>query len=132
VVAADPGPAGFWVARTLPTTGLGGAQVPAAAGTTGFAAACAIVAGLLRPGAPALAVVDGWGEETAELVEVAERLAVPLAVEVWDPDGDALAADAHADRLARLLADGGVATLATSPDQLAEFLAVAGPITAWA
>ncbi len=131
VVAADPGVAGFWVARTLPTSGLGGAQVPARADTDGFALACVIVAGLLQPGRPALAVVDGLGEESAELQEVAVHLGVPLAVEVWAAGGEVLDADDHARRLGRLLAEGGVVTLATSPGQLAEMLAVAGPITAW-
>lgn len=131
VVAADPGTAGFWVARTLPTSGLGGAQVPADAHAVGFAIACTIVAGLLRRGRPALAVVDELGEVGPQLLDVAQRLGVAVAVEVWDPDGEALDADAHAARLDRLLRRGGVATLATSPDQEAEMLAVAGPITAW-
>jgi len=131
VVAADPGVAGFWVARTLPTTGLGGAQIPADPETAGFALACVIVAGLLRPGRPALAVVDGLGEGSAELQEVAARLGVRLAVEVWDDDGDVLDADDHARRLERLLAEGGVATVATRTDQLSEMLAAAGPITSW-
>jgi thiamine pyrophosphate-dependent acetolactate synthase large subunit-like protein len=132
VVAADPGVAGFWVARTLPTSGLGGAQVPADPDTAGFALAAVIVAGRLRPGRPALAVVDGLGEGSAELWEVADRLGVPLAVEVWATDGEVLDADDHARRLERLLAEGGVATLATGPGQLDEMLAAAGPITAWA
>jgi len=132
IVAADPGTAGFWVARTLPTSGLGGAQVPADPRTAGFAIACTIVAGLLQPGRPALAVVDALGEVGPQVLEEAQRLGVPVAVEVWDSDGEVLDADAHAARLDRLLRDGGVATLATSPDQWAEMLAVAGPLTAWA
>jgi hypothetical protein len=131
LVAADPGTVGFWVARTLPTSGLGGAQVPAAADATGFAVACVTVAGLLRPGRPALAVVETMDDVTTELLEVADRLRVRVAVEVWDPDGDALDADAHAGRLQGLLQDGGVTTLATDPDQLGRFLDAAGPITAW-
>lgn len=131
VVAADPGTAGFWVARTLPTSGLGGAQVPADPAAAGFAIACAVVVGLLRPGRQALAVVDELGDVGAQLLEVAENLGVRVAVEVWSPDGEELDADAHAARLDRLLRVGGIGTLAISPDQLPELLAVAGPITAW-
>jgi hypothetical protein len=131
LVAADPGLAGFWVARTLPTSGIGGAQVPAAADAAGFAVACVTVARLLRPGRPALAVVERVDDTTTELLAVAAGLGVRVAVEVWDPNGAVLDADAHAERLGRLLDEGGVATLATSADQLASFLDAAGPITAW-
>ncbi|HLM63232.1 MAG TPA: hypothetical protein VK306_02955 [Acidimicrobiales bacterium] len=58
LVAADPGTAGYWVARTFATTGLGGAVVPARADAAGLAAACVAVARLRRPGRAALAVVD--------------------------------------------------------------------------
>ena len=132
LVAADPGTAGFWVARTLPTSGLGGAQVPADAGARGFAVAAAVVSGLLAPTRPALAVVDALGPEAEALVEVAHRLGVRLAIEVWDAEGRALDAGAHATRLDRLLREGGVATLATAPHQMDAVEAVAGPLTAWA
>ncbi|HET6948995.1 MAG TPA: hypothetical protein VFI47_01370, partial [Acidimicrobiales bacterium] len=39
VVAADPGVAGYWVARTFATTDLGGVQVPAGRDQDGFAVA---------------------------------------------------------------------------------------------
>ena len=44
VVVADPGPAGFWIARTLPTSFPGSVCVPAMR-VEGFAAAAALVCG---------------------------------------------------------------------------------------
>jgi hypothetical protein len=109
----------------LGTTRPGGVHVPALADAAGFAVACAVVARRQWPDAPALAVVD-------ELSPVAEDLLEPgIAVEVWADDGDVLDADAHAARLADLLATGGVVRLRTSGDQLAAMVDAAGPITAW-
>lgn len=122
VVAADPGTAGFWVARTLGTTRPGAVHVPAAADLDGFAVACAAVAGR-----PSLAVVDRLGPAALELLERHPE----VAVEVWVEDGDALDADAHAARVERLVAEGGVSRLATSPDQLDLVVEAAGPISAW-
>lgn len=124
-VAADPGPAGFWVARTLGTTRPGAVHVPASADAAGFAVACAVVARRLRPDAPALAVVDALSPEVLAMVEPG------VAVEVWAEDGDVLDADAHAARLARLVVTGGVAHLRTSTDQFAAMVDAAGPVTAW-
>lgn len=131
LVAADPGTAGYWVARTFGTTGIGGAQVPADAGATGFAVACGLVARLLDPARPVLAVVDAVGEVHERLLDVAARLGVPVPVEVWTATGDVVDGDAHRQRLERLVASGGRATLATDPAQLDEMIAVAGPIVAW-
>ena len=58
LVAADPGAAGFWVARTFATTGPGIAFVPSRP-IHGWAVACVLVARLLAPWRPALAVLDG-------------------------------------------------------------------------
>lgn len=132
VVVADPGVAGYWVARTFATSGLGGAQVPADPGAAGFSIAAVVVAGRFDPGRPVLAVVDGLDEVHERLLEVAARLGVPVPVEVWTDDGDPLDAPAHHDRLHRLVATrAGVATLATSPHQLPEMIEVAGPLVAW-
>ena len=57
-VAADPGVAGYWVARTFATTALGGAKVPARRSERGFAIAASVVARLRRPGRRVLAVAD--------------------------------------------------------------------------
>jgi hypothetical protein len=132
VVAADPGTAGYWVARTFGTTRLGGAHVPAEVGLSGFAVACAALARRLRPSRPALAVVDSLDGRTGEVLECARRLGMGPAVEVWSPDGEALGAEAHRARLRSLVRRGGVADLAVDVEpQLAEMIDFAGPVVAW-
>jgi hypothetical protein len=136
LVAADAGAAGFWVARTLGTTRLGAVIVPSTS-APGFAAACVAVSLLRRPGRPALAVIDlAQAEPTATVADAAAMLGVRIPVEAWDPDGDRLDADAHRERLRRLVlgllpAGNGLCTLATDPRQLSEMIDVAGPIVAW-
>ncbi len=134
LVAADPGVAGYWVARTFSTTELGGAQVPAVPGSDGFAVACATVARLRSPARPVLAVVDGPAREiVVEAVDVAARLGVAVPVEAWQPDGDALDTDGHAARLAALAYSDRptIVTLATDPHQLDRMVDVAGEVVAW-
>jgi hypothetical protein len=131
LVAADPGGAGYWVARTFATTRLGGALVPSAR-LQGWAAACATVARLAEPLRPVLAVVDGPVDSTtASVLEAGARLGVRVGIEAWTPDGPELGADEHLSRLDTLSTQGGVSALATDPRQLDEMLAVAGPIRAW-
>ena len=74
LVAADSGTAGFWVARTLATTRLRSALVPAAP-VRGWAASCAFVARRANPLRRVLAVADGPldGETDAVLVEANRR-----------------------------------------------------------
>lgn len=137
LVAADPGTAGYWVARTFATTALGGAVVPARAGAGGLAAACVAVARRAWPGRRALAVVDAAvdaaGERTAAVVEAAARWGLAVPVERWVGDGPALDAEAHAARLEDLLAGpvAGSADLATDPVQMARMVDVAGEVVAW-
>jgi len=131
LVAADPGVAGYWVARTFGTTGVGGAQVPAGADAIGFSIAAALVAQLADPGRPVLAVVDQLGDVHRRLLEVAARLSVDISVEEWRDGGDALDADAHLARLEALTGRGGVVSIATDPRQLDRMIEVAGPIVAW-
>ena len=131
LVAADPGPAGYWVARTLGTSGIGGAQVPSDPGARGFAIACCIVARLVEPARPVLAVVDSIDEVHERLLKVAARLGVAVPVEVWRPDGDLLDADTHLRRLESLIAGDRCVSIATDPRQMEEMLAVAGPVVAW-
>ena len=74
LVAADPGTAGYWVARTFATTRLRSVFVPAAP-VEGWATACVLVARLLTPLRPALAVVDGGaGERGSAVLAEAARL----------------------------------------------------------
>ena len=127
IVAADPGVAGYWVARTLGTTRPGAVHVPAVRAAAGFAVACAIVAGRVRPDAPALAVVDEVTPVARQLLELGE----PVAVEVWSGDGDTLDVDAHRDRVWRIVREGGVVRIATRGEQLDAMVEAAGPVSAW-
>jgi len=133
LVAADPGIAGFWVARTFSTTELGSAQVPARRGA-GFAAACALVARLRRPRRAVLAALDAVSDPVLAVLDAAAALGVAVPVEVWDGDGPAVDADAHLARL-RLLAvaeaPAAPVALRTDARQLARMVDVAGPIVAW-
>jgi hypothetical protein len=133
VVAADPGIAGYWVARTLATTRPASVHVPAATGVGGFAVAVAVVSRLRRPWRPALAVVDGPASDAvAEVVDAGRRLGVAVGVEAWDPEGPPLGPDDHLARLASLVtAPGPVAALATDPRPLRAMLDVAGPVVVW-
>jgi thiamine pyrophosphate-dependent acetolactate synthase large subunit-like protein len=133
LVAADPGTAGYWVARTFATTRLGSVLVPASP-LEGWAAACVLVARLAAPLRPALAVVDGAGEWTGAVLAEASRLGVGIGVEVWDEDEAPCTAEHHLARLDALVSgDLGActSTLATDPRQLAEMVEVAGPVRAW-
>lgn len=134
LVAADPGRAGYWVARTFATTELGGAVVPAAADSAGFAVACATVARLRRPSRPVLAAVDGpVAHIVSEVLDTARSLGVPVPLEVWSPDGEPLAADDHVSRLRRLVHEDQPepVTLAADGSQIERMIEVAGEVIAW-
>jgi hypothetical protein len=135
LVAADPGTAGYWVARTFATTRLGSVQVPAAA-VEGWAAACVLAARLVTPLRPALAVVDGGlGEQGSAVLAEAARQGVGIGVEAWDEEAEPCAAGTHLARLEDLVSPVPSAhvqsTLATDPRQLGEMVEVAGPVRAW-
>lgn len=83
LVAADPGPAGLWVARTFPTDDVGSVCVPAVA-CEGFAAAAALVATLA--GRRAIAVTTGDDDPTAEVMEQARRSGVAIDLRRWGPE----------------------------------------------
>ena len=88
LVVADPGPAGFWIARTFPTTQPGSVIVPATR-APGFAAAAALVAGL--DGRPAVGVTTAPVDPMTDAVlELAASLGVAVDLRVWgdDPDVD--------------------------------------------
>ncbi len=131
LVAADPGTAGYWVARTFATTRLGSALVPGAP-VAGWATACAVVARLAAPLRPVLAVVDGpLDRTTSAVLEAAAVLGVGVGVEAWTADGVTLGPDEHLAQVETLATRGGTATLATDPRQLDEMVAAAGPVRAW-
>ncbi len=133
-MAADPGTAGYWVARTFATTRLRSALVPAAP-IEGWGAACALVSRLVAPMRPVLAVADGpLGARTECVLAEAARLGVALGIEVWEVDGETPDADAHLVRVGELASgSAGVrrGTLATDDRQLGEMVQAAGPVCAW-
>ena len=134
LVAADPGTAGFWVARTYATLRPRSAIVPPDADRHGFSVACATVARLRRPSRPVLAVVDGPRHPDVDaLLDVAGSLGVPVGVEVWDDDGDRLDQAAHLPRAAKLAnaSTTTIASLAPSADQWGPIIDAAGPVIAW-
>jgi hypothetical protein len=107
VVVADPGPAGFWIARTFPTSFPGSVCVPAT-GEAGFAAAAALVCRL--EGRPCLAVADqvggveGLDDTSAAVLELAESLDAAVALQLWGPEGSLADSGAHVALLAAQLA----------------------------
>jgi acetolactate synthase-1/2/3 large subunit len=134
LLAADPGVAGYWVARTFSTTELGSVAVPGRPGTVGFAAAAVLAARLRQPGRPALAVVDDPdAPQLHAVLDVAARLGVPVGVEAWRPDAPPAGAEDHLAGLGALFTPERteVRAVRTDPAQLAEMIEAAGPIIAW-
>jgi hypothetical protein len=140
LVVAPGGTAGYWIARTFPTTVLGSVVVvdPAPAGGPGLAVACAAVARRRDPARPVLAVLDApAGDDdraaVAAVQEAARALGVAVPLQVWDEEGPAVGADELA-----LLLDAAVHDvepradrLATDPSQLTRMIEAAGEVTAW-
>ncbi len=122
LVVADPGPAGFWVARTFPTTEPGSVIVPARP-SPGFAVAAAMVAAL--EGRAAVAVTTGpLGGVSLGLLDIARSHALPVVLQVWSESGDRPAA---ADAAGRSV----VESVAVDWSVLESLVAVAGPVVAW-
>ena len=133
VVTADAGTVGFWVARTYTTVRPKSVFVPASV-VPDFAIASALVCRLQEPRRAALAVSGSpLGARARELMEIADRVGVPVAVELWNPDGEVLTAEHHAARLRELsLAEHStVVSLRTDDRQLAQMVDAGGPIVAW-
>jgi Thiamine pyrophosphate enzyme, central domain len=144
VVIADPGPAGFWVARTFSTIELGSVVVPSAV-SPGIAAAAAIACGMRSPRTGAVAVTTGpVDRETLVAIDCARRIDAPLVLEVWtDASGGAAGAtpgavavtsiEHHREVLTAARAKRGV-TIIDVPVEFADVArleAVAGPVVAW-
>ena len=131
LVAADPGPAGLWVARAFPTTEPGSVVVPATP-VRGFAAAAAFVAGL--DGRPAIGVTTTpLDAETEAVVEFARQRGVHLVLEEWGADGELSGPAEHRSQLIDALHGTGVHVLAVPVDfaQTRVLVDVAGPVVAW-
>ena len=136
IAVADPGPAGFWIARTFPTSIPGSVCVPATR-VDGFAAAAGVVCGL--EGRPCLAVTDqargpdGLDPTTSALLELADGLGIPVGLQLWGEGGHLTNADAHVELLRAHLGAEGV-RLDDVPIDLGATAALeqaAGPLVAW-
>lgn len=131
LVAAEAGPAGFWVARAFPTPSTDAVVLPATP-AEGFAVAAGMVAGL--DGRATLAVVDGpVGERTRSLLELASVVGSPVVVCEWGSEGHLPDASAHRVALREGLAAGGPThvRVPVAVDDRAALEAVAGPVVAW-
>jgi hypothetical protein len=130
VVCGEPGPAGWWIGRTVPTTRLGSVALPAA-GSAGVAVARALLTS--QGGSPALAIVDSLGPAALALIELGRTLEFPFVVEVWGDAGVPLAAAAHRDRITAALALPEVTVIEVPIDYAAtdQLVAAAGPLVAW-
>lgn len=140
-LAADPGPAGLWVARAFPTTEPGSVVVPATV-AAGFAAAAALSVAVRRssvaPVAVTTAPLDG---ATGRVLNLARALHASMVVEAWGAGEDVAqvtgavvrrAAD-HAGALATARRASGVSVVGVPVDWgFAEALVqAAGEVVAW-
>jgi thiamine pyrophosphate-dependent acetolactate synthase large subunit-like protein len=119
LVAADPGPAGYWVARAFPTTEANSVVVPATP-VRGFAVAAAIVAAL--DGRQAVAVASAPLDDVSKaLLDLAVALDLPVTLQIWG------------DEAGEHLVGGQVRTIGLPIDfSLTEAMVdAAGPIVAW-
>lgn len=136
IVVADPGAAGFWIARTLPTSFPGSVCVPATF-IAGFAAAAAFVCALEKR--PCLAVSDqingpdGIDETSAAVLELAEAMGLPVALQLWGPGGQLESSTSHVEMLASALETQTVRIdeVPVDVEDVEALEAVAGRLIAW-
>jgi hypothetical protein len=129
VVVADPGLAGFWVARAFPTGDPGSVVVPALA-VDGFAAAASLLCAV--DGRGCLAVTDRFDPVTEAIIDLAESMGVPATLQVWGERGIRGSTSDHVElcmsqldsEIARI--DDVAVDLSTDAIEL-----VAGPIRPW-
>jgi len=121
IVCAEPGLAGLWVARALPTLELGSVFVPP---TASDGAAARHAAAAAAEGRGALYVTDHL-----------PRAEPPpgVVVEVWQPHGTQRTRQERRRTLAGALASRTACVLATAVDldETQLLVDVAGPVTAW-
>ncbi len=130
IVVADPGLAGFWVARAFPTGKPDTVFVPALA-CDGFAAAASLLSAI--DGRPCLAVTDAFDPTTEAVLGLAETLSLGATVQVWGDDGGSISTAAdHVELCSTQLSSPSV-RIDDVPVRLdpTVLTAVAGPISAW-
>ncbi len=131
IVCAEPGLAGWWIGRTVPTTRLGSVAIPASAHAGAAVARAFLIA---SKGGTALAVVDDALSPAAfALVERARKQGLSFVVEVWGSAGYLADAADHRERAAAALAAPGVTILEVPIDYspTERLIAAAGPLVAW-
>jgi hypothetical protein len=131
LVAAPGGTAGYWIARTFPTSVLGSVAV-VEPDPPGLAVACAAVARRRDPARAVLAVLDALDPASAAVQEAAAALGVAVPVHVWDAAGPAVSGDELEDRLAAAVQAEApvVERIATDSGQLVQMVDAAGRICA--
>ena len=130
-MTADPGPAGLWVARALPTTEPGSVVVPSSR-APGAAVALALVAGLDQR--PAFAVTTEPFDPTTEaLVELGLVWNSPTVLVAWGADVVLPSADAHLAALRAARREGGLQVMGVpvALEQTRLLVDLAGPVVAW-
>ena len=131
LVAAPGGTAGYWIARTFPTSVLGSVAV-VDPDPPGLAVACAAVARRRDPARAVLAVLDDLDPASVAVQEAAAALGVAVPVHLWDASGPPVAGDDLEDLLAAAVhAETPVVDrIATDPGQLARMVEAAGAVSA--
>ena len=136
LVAADPGIAGLWVARTFPTPALDPGQprrvVVPARREPGVAARLALAAAIA--GRPSIAVTTApLDRATNDVLDEAAKRKVALVVVAWGERGNVrVAADHRALLIDALAAPGPVAVdVPVALDDTALLIEAAGDVVAW-
>jgi hypothetical protein len=131
LVAADPGPAGLWIARAFPTTEPGSVIVPSRR-ADGFAVAAAMVCSLDTRTAFAV-TTSPFDPITEALVELAGRVGSTFVLCEWGADEVWSDARAHKVALRSALDGPGIAHVGVPVDfgSTRTLIDVAGEVVAW-
>ena len=131
LVAADPGPAGLWVARTYPTTEPGSVIVPSRR-ADGFAVAAAMVCSLDQRRAFAV-TTSPLDPVTEALVELGKVVGSSFVLCEWGADEHWSDALAHKVALRSALEASGIAHVGVPVDfaWTSTLTSVAGDVVAW-
>jgi len=136
LVAADPGVAGLWVARTFPTPALAPGEarrvVVPARREPGAAVRLAVEAA--RAGRPAIALTtEPLDDATASACAAATKEGLDLVLVVWGSIGRLRRADEHRAEIAAALGAPGVTTLEipVALDDTRLLVEAAGDVVAW-
>ena len=138
LIAAQPGLAGLWVARTFPTPLLTSGEprrvVVPVQNTPGESLRAAIESA--RQGRTTIAVItDPVDSLDRELLEVVRKENLDLVVDIWTstPDESWLSVEDHRRNIANALSGDGQKIIKTPVNLLltADLIAAAGPVTAW-